>query len=95
MALVMNLLYLVLYLATINVIAAILCLIDKIKAANNSWRIPEKTLFLISATGGAVGMYITMKLIRHKTKHKRFMIGLPIIILLQCAALFWILYTVT
>ena len=87
-----NLLYLALYLVFINVVAVIICITDKIKARLDGWRISEKTLFATSLIGGALGMYITMKLIRHKTQHKRFMIGLPLIILLQCALLIYILH---
>ena len=46
-------------------------------------RTPEKTLFLLSVLGGSVAMYATMQLIRHKTQHKRFMIGIPLIIVAQ------------
>ena len=84
--------YLALYLLFINVISIVLCLADKLKAKLDGWRTPEKTLFITSLIGGSVGMYITMQLIRHKTKHKRFMIGLPIIILVQCALLLWLLH---
>ena len=55
-------------------------------------RVPEKTLFAFSIAGGSIGMYATMYLIRHKTKHKRFMIGLPIIILLQSVILLCLLH---
>ena len=71
------------YIIAINVFAVILTLADKIRAANNKWRISEKMLFSVSFFGGALGMYTAMKLIRHKTKHKRFMIGLPLIIIFQ------------
>ncbi len=84
--------YLALYLLFINVVAAIICIIDKLKAKIDGWRIPEKTLFITSLVGGALGMYITMQLIRHKTKQKRFMIGLPVIMLAQCALLIWVLH---
>lgn len=84
--------YLLIYLLFINVVAVIICAIDKLKAKFNDWRISEKTLFIISVIGGALGMYITMQLIRHKTRHKRFMIGLPIVILLQSALAIYILH---
>lgn len=84
--------YLALYLLFINVISIILCMTDKLKSKLDGWRIPEKTLFIASLIGGSVGMYATMCLIRHKTKHKRFMIGLPVIILVQCAILLWLLH---
>lgn len=53
---------------------------------------PEKTLFAFSIAGGALGMYVTMQLIRHKTQHKRFMVGLPLIIFAQAVILVCLLY---
>ncbi len=55
-------------------------------------RIPEKSLFVWSALGGGIAMYITMHLIRHKTKHKSFMIGIPFIILGHVALLVALIY---
>ena len=75
------------YLCVINIIAIIVCTADKIKAQLNKWRISEKTLLAISVIGGALGMYITMLIIRHKTKHKTFMIGLPFLILVHVVAI--------
>ena len=77
--------YFILYLAAISILSVIICIGDKIAAKHNKKRVMEKTLFLISALGGAAAMYITMRIIRHKTKHNKFMIGLPLIILLQMA----------
>ena len=71
------------YLICISCVAAIYTVVDKIKAKQGKWRVPEATLFLLSLLGGSVVMYITMRLIRHKTKHLRFMLGIPLIILLQ------------
>lgn len=68
------------YLGLISLFAVIFTVYDKIAAKMGARRIPEKTLFTISAFGGAVAMYITMITIRHKTKHKSFMIGIPAII---------------
>ena len=79
--------YFQIYLCVINIIAIIVCAADKIKAQLNKWRISEKTLLAISAIGGALGMYITMLIIRHKTKHKTFMIGLPFLILVHVVAI--------
>ena len=84
--------YFALYLGFINIIAIIICLTDKLKAKSGGWRISEKTLFTVSLIGGSIGMYVTMQIIRHKTKHKRFMIGLPIIIILQAALILWLCY---
>ncbi len=85
--------YLCLYLLFINTVSVILCIIDKFKAKTGGWRISEKTLFAASFIGGSVGMYVAMQRTRHKTKHKRFMIGLPIIIFVQAVILIWVLYT--
>lgn len=84
--------YVALYLGFINLLAIVVCVIDKIKARFHHWRIPEKTLFVLSLLGGATGMYFAMILVRHKTRHKRFMITLPILILLQMAILIFVLY---
>ncbi len=48
-------------------------------------RVPENTLLAIAALGGSVAMLITMRTIRHKTQHAKFMLGIPVIIVLQCA----------
>ncbi len=94
MYLVIALKYLALYLLFINIVSVIICLTDKLKARTGSWRVSEKTLFTLSVAGGSVGMYVTMCLIRHKTKHKRFMIGIPIIIFVQTVILLWLLHIV-
>lgn len=73
------------YLIIINFISVFVCIFDKRMAIKGARRVPEKTLFALCLLGGSVGMYLTMKAIRHKTKHKRFMIGIPLIILLQLA----------
>lgn len=72
-------LIILIYFIVINITSAIVTVLDKFKAKHGKWRIPEKTLFILSAVGGAVGMYITMHLIHHKTKKLRFMVGIPLI----------------
>lgn len=67
------------YLCLINAIAAAVCIFDKIQAKRHGRRTSEKMLFFLSAAGGSVGLYTAMRLIRHKTLHKRFMIGVPLI----------------
>ena len=74
---------LILLMAVWNLITFLMMAIDKMKAKKDKQRISEKTLFLLSFLGGALFMYITMRLIRHKTLHKKFMIGLPVIILIH------------
>ena len=86
--------YILIFLAVINILSVIFCLLDKYYAVNNKWRIPEKTLFLLSLLGGAMGMYVTMCLIRHKTRHKRFMIGLPLIIIAQIVLITIVIFKV-
>ncbi len=71
------------YLVIINIIAVIVTVCDKYRAKHNKWRIKESTLLLISALGGSIFMYITMQIIRHKTKKIKFMLGIPLIIILQ------------
>ena len=75
----------VLYLIIINFTGLYLMYADKKKARKRLWRIPEKTLFLISILGGSLGSMMGMYLFRHKTKHLRFVIGLPLIMLVQIA----------
>ncbi|NRT33670.1 uncharacterized membrane protein YsdA (DUF1294 family) [Clostridium beijerinckii] len=58
-------------------------LIDKQRAIHKEWRIPEKNLIGISILGGSIGMLIGMSSFRHKTKHKKFTIGVPFILLMQ------------
>ena len=82
------------YLLLISICSIVVCVYDKkISKRNNvKLRIPEKSLFVWSAVGGSVAMYLTMHLIRHKTKHTSFMVGIPVIILLQAAAIFALAY---
>ena len=71
------------YLVIINIAAFIAFGIDKWRAQNNAWRIPEATLFLLSIIGGSIGAEIGMHVWHHKTRHLSFIIGIPIILLLQ------------
>ena len=78
------------YLIIINLIAILVTASDKQRAATHHWRVPENTLLLIAALGGSPAMLITMKLIRHKTQHKKFMLGIPAILILQSAAAYFL-----
>ena len=71
------------YLLIINALGFILMLLDKWKAKKNLWRIPEATLMGVAAIGGSIGTIAGMNLFRHKTKHPKFYIGLPVILALQ------------
>ncbi|MCM1024022.1 MAG: DUF1294 domain-containing protein [Prevotella sp.] len=86
--------YFLIYLAIISLIAAIMTVSDKSRAKRHKRRIPEKTLFGTALLGGSAAMFLAMLAVRHKTKHKRFMIGLPLIMTVQAAVIaFVILYT--
>ena len=75
------------YVAAISLISIIVCIYDKVisKRERVELRIPEKTLLILSALGGSVAMFLTMQITHHKTKHAKFMIGIPVIILIQAA----------
>ena len=75
------------YLIVISIISMIICIYDKVISKKNDvkLRIPEKVLLLFSALGGSVAMFITMLIIRHKTKHVKFMLVIPIIMIVQIA----------
>jgi uncharacterized membrane protein YsdA (DUF1294 family) len=70
------------YLAVISLIAVIVTVFDKIAAKLKRRRVPEATLLFLSLIGGSFAMLLTMLLIRHKTRHLKFMLGIPAIILL-------------
>lgn len=74
---------LIIYLVLINAVAFALMLADKHKARKNLWRIPEATLLTAALLGGSLGAIAGMYAARHKTKHLRFSVGLPVILALQ------------
>ena len=76
----------IIYFLAVSLITSVITALDKYKAKKGAFRISEATLFTLAAIGGALSEYMTMRLIRHKTLHKRFMIGLPVIIILQITA---------
>ena len=78
--------YLLLYLLLINAAGFILMLADKHRARKNQWRIPESTLMAVAAMGGTIGSLAGMYTARHKTKHLKFTVGIPILLALQLAA---------
>lgn len=84
-------LYLAVYLTAISLVAVIITISDKYKAAHGKWRVPEATLFLVAFLGGSLAEYVTMRLIHHKTLHKRFMLGLPAICVIWIILIYLIL----
>lgn len=79
-----------LYLLIINAIGFVLMLADKLSAQKNLWRIPEATLLTAAALGGSIGSLIGMYTIRHKTKHLKFTLGVPLILIAQIALAVWL-----
>lgn len=76
--------YLIIWLAAISVVSVVVCLYDKFAAKHNpKHRTREATLLLLSALGGSLAMFLTMQIIRHKTKHLKFMLGIPLILAAQ------------
>ena len=73
----------IIYLIVINIIGFLIMFIDKQKAKKGAWRIPEKTIFIITALGGGIGTIAGMYLFRHKTQKLNFIIGLPLITILE------------
>ena len=73
----------IIYLISINIIGFLIMWLDKRKAIKGSRRIPEKTLFIITAIGGGIGTIAGMYTFRHKTKKLNFIIGLPLITILE------------
>lgn len=76
------------YIVILNIAACASFGIDKKRARFGGWRIPEKTLFLLAVFGGSVGAWLGMYLFHHKTRKKKFVWGIPVIFLCQCAV-FW------
>ena len=79
------------YLLIVNAAGFLSMLVDKQKAKKNLWRIPERTLLLIAALGGSIGSLVGMYTFRHKTKHLKFTLGVPAILILQIAAVLCLL----
>ena len=74
----------VLYLLIVNAAGFVLMLADKYKAKKNQWRIRESTLLGVAIIGGSSGILAGMYPVRHKTRHKKFTIGVPVILIAQC-----------
>ena len=81
---------LLIYLIVMNLIGLAVMAMDKSKARHHTWRIPEKTLFLVSILGGSAGTWAGMYLFHHKTKHWYFVVGMPLILAAQLAAGVWL-----
>lgn len=78
------------YLLVVNTLTFLLYGIDKYKAKKARWRISEATLLMMAVIGGSIGAWAGMRLWHHKTMHKKFKYGIPLIILLQVALVFYL-----
>ena len=79
------------YLAIINVITFLLFGIDKLKAKRSKWRVSEALLLGLAAIGGSIGAWLGMMVWHHKTLHKKFRYGIPLILMVQIGLLIWII----
>lgn len=79
----------IIYIVVINLIGFLAMYIDKQKAKKGRWRIPEKTLFIITALGGGIGTIAGMYTFRHKTQKIAFVIGFPVITILEIIAILY------
>ncbi len=81
-------LILILYLIVINIVAFLAYGADKQKAKEKKWRTPESVLLMLAVLGGSIGALLGMKVFHHKTKHPKFFIGVPAILILQIIAVY-------
>lgn len=77
------------YLAAINVATFVVYGVDKLKARRGRWRISEAALLLLALLGGSLGAWLGMKAWHHKTLHKRFSYGIPLMMVCQAAVVLW------
>ena len=84
--------YILIYFAAINIEGIVVNIQDKLAAKRGARRVPEAKLWIIALLGGAPFSYLTMLSIRHKTKHKSFMIGMPLLSVADIAVFLYFLY---
>lgn len=82
---------LIIYFVTINVATFLVYGVDKWKAKRSKWRITEAALLLLAVLGGSIGALLGMKVWHHKTMHKKFKYGIPLIIIVQVAVVLLII----
>lgn len=78
------------YLLIVNALGFYMMWSDKRKAIKDAWRTPERNFFIVALIGGSIGCWAGMQTFRHKTKHIKFTVGIPMILLLQIMAVLWI-----
>ena len=80
------------YFLIINLYGIFVMYSDKKKSKKGRWRTPENTLFIIALAFGALGIFMGMRFFRHKTKHKKFTLGIPMILIIQSFIFFKYIY---
>jgi uncharacterized membrane protein YsdA (DUF1294 family) len=80
--------FFIIFLIIINIITFIASGLDKKAAINYKRRVPEKHLWILAVVGGSVGLYLSMKVFRHKTKHWNFKYGIPVLIFVQIMGMY-------
>ena len=83
--------FILICLLIVNAAGFLVMTLDKLFARNDLWRVPERTLLGIAAIGGSIGVLAAMYLVRHKTKHIKFTLGVPAILICQTALVLWLL----
>ena len=81
---------LIYYFLAVNVLTFVVYGVDKWKARRGRWRVPEASLLGLAAVGGSVGAWLAMQLFRHKTQKKKFRYGVPVLFVLQVAAVYFL-----
>lgn len=82
--------WLYLYLVIINIFGVAIMAVDKKRARSGAWRIPENNMMLVALAGGSAGIYLGLRLFRHKTKHLKFAFIVPVILLVQIVVALWL-----
>lgn len=84
--------YIILYLIIINLYGIYIMYIDKRRAKERKWRVSENWIFLVALLFGSIGVIIGMKAFRHKTKHLKFILGIPAILIVQLYLVYYYFY---
>jgi uncharacterized membrane protein YsdA (DUF1294 family) len=84
--------YLIAYIFIINIISFSVMYYDKKRSIRHKWRVPESRLFLFACILGSLGMWVGMYIFKHKTKHRRFVFGVPIILIIQLIIMFMLFF---
>jgi len=79
------------YLAAVNIVAFVIMGIDKYKAQRHKWRISETSIFVVGLVGGGLGVLLGMGFFHHKTKHLKFILGIPVEVIMNIAMFVYLL----